>query len=244
LSLNSVGHVNHSAIYVAIMLGVCLAWLYSDPRSIVAGATSLFLLVSVVVSESRGAVGAALMMLVLMAAAWWRRSRVPALIALGVVALWALLALLGAMEVLEKQEALVKGNNPLNFRQEVWRFAFAAWQQHPWFGVGMDNFAQAVDPSRRALYPHGHNLYLNTVVERGIVGALPLFAVLLAWTVSLWRRRPGARGAELDWVLWGGAAGALWVTVVVGLVNTTLHHEHGLLAALLLGLWLARTHRR
>lgn len=244
LSLNSVGHVNHSAIYVAIMLGVCLAWFFTDQRAVVAAAASVLLLVSVVVSESRGAVGAALLMLVLMAAAWWRRSRVPLVLALGVVAVCTTLALIGGTEVFEKHEAQVTKNNPLSFRREIWQFAWAAWQQHPWFGVGMDNFVQVVDPSRRDVYPHGHSLYLNTLVERGIFGAMPLFAVLLAWTVSLWRRRPAAATAELDWVLWGGAASALWVTSVVGLVNTTLHHEHGLLAALLLGLWLARRHRR
>src|SRR3954470_7546153 len=176
LSLNSVGHVNHSAIYVAIMLGLCLAWLFTE-RSILAGAASLLLLVSVVVSESRGAAGAALLMLVILAGAWWRRSRVPAAIALGVVVVFSLLALLGGTEVIEKHEALVKGNNPLSFRQEIWQFALSAWQQHPWLGVGVDNFAQVIDPSRRGVYPHAHNLYLNTIVERGIVGALPLFAV-------------------------------------------------------------------
>jgi hypothetical protein len=30
------------------------------------------------------------------------------------------------------------------------------------------------------------------------------------------------------------------VTIGVGLVNTTLHHEHGILAALLFGLWLSK----
>ena len=34
------------------------------------------------------------------------------------------------------------------------------------------------------------------------------------------------------------------VTAGIGTVNTTLHHEHGLLAALLLGLWLSTLHAR
>jgi O-antigen ligase len=169
---------------------------------------------------------------------------VPALAALGVVAVCALLALAGGTEVFEKNEALVKGNNPLSFRQQVWQLALAAWQQHPWFGIGMDNFGQVVDPAWRGVYNHGHNLYLNTLAERGMVGALPLFAVLVAWGASLWRRWPAADGPALDWVLWGGAATALFVSAMVGAVNTTLHHEHALLATLLLGLWLARTHRR
>lgn len=244
LSLNSVGHVNHSAIYLAIVLGLCVAWLFSGERIAVAAATALLLLVSVVVTESRGAVGAALALLLVLGAAWWPRSRVPVLVAGAAVAVCVGFALLGGTEVLEKHEALVKSHNPINFRQEVWQFALSAWQRHPWFGVGMDNFGQAVDPAHRAVYPHGHSLYLNALAERGILGALPLFAVLAAWTVSLWRRRPGAAAPALEWVLWGGALSALFISASVGLVNTTLHHEHGLLAALLLGLWLGHTHRR
>lgn len=243
LSLNSVGHVNHSAIYLAIILGICAAWLFAGERRMLAVAASTLVLVSVVVTESRGAVGVALATVVLLGAAFWRRSRVPIVIALAVAVAFALLAFMGGTEVLEKHEALVKAHNPLSFRQEVWHFALAAWQQHPWFGVGMDNFAQVVDPSRRALYPHGHNLYLNTLAERGILGALPLFAVLIAWGVTLWRRFPVASAPALDWVLWGGAATALFVSAAVGMVNTTLHHEHGLLATLLLGLWLAHSRR-
>ena len=244
LSLNSVGHVNHSAIYLAIILGICVAWLFTGERRVLATAASVLVLVSVVVTASRGAVGVALVTIVLLAVAFWRRSRVPALVALGVVLVCVLFALAGGTEVFEKHEALVKANNPLAYRQEVWQFAWTAWLQHPWFGAGMDNFGLVVDSSHRALYPHGHSLYLNTLAERGVVGALALFAVLAAWAVTLWRRFPPAAAPALDWVLWGGAATALFVSAAVGAVNTTLHHEHGLLAVLLLGLWLARTHRR
>ena len=244
LSLNSVGHVNHSAIYLAIVLGACVAWLFTGERPVLAAAASLLVLVSVVVTASRGAVGVALVTIVCLGLAFWRRSRVPALAALGVVAVCALLAFAGGTEVFEKNEALVKGNNPLSFRQQVWQLALAAWQQNPWFGIGMDNFGQVVDPAWRGVYNHGHNLYLNTLAERGMVGALPLFAVLVAWGASLWRRWPAADRPALDWVLWGGAATALFVSAAVGVVNTTLHHEHASLATLLLGLWLAHTHRR
>ncbi len=238
LSLNSVGHVNHTAIYLAIMLGLCVAWLYSGERPVLAAATTLLVLVSVSVTASRAAVGAALVTPVFLAIVWWRRSRLPLAFALSVVALALLAALIGGAEVFEKHEALVTAGHTLAFRDEAWRFAVTAWLEHPWFGVGMDNFGLAVDPARRTLYPHAHSLYLNTLAERGLIGALPLFALLVAWALSLWRRRPALAAPALGWVLWGAAAGALLVTAAVGLVNTTLHHEHGLLAVLLLGLWL------
>jgi hypothetical protein len=58
--------------------------------------------------------------------------------------------------------------------------------------------------------------------------------------VSLLRNRPVASADDEAWLLWGAAATAWLVTVGVGLVNTTLHHEHGILAVLLLGLWLSK----
>ena len=66
-------------------------------------------------------------------------------------------------------------------------------------------------------------------------------AMLRRFTVH---RRPRERDGDLDWLLWGGALSGLVITISAGLVNTTLHHEHGILATLLLGLWLTSLPRR
>jgi len=133
----------------------------------------------------------------------------------------------------------------LSYRDQVWQLAVDTWRAHPWFGVGMDNFqlvaaARENDPTR-ALYPHAHNLYLGALAERGLVGTVPLAAVLAAWPLWLWRRRPRKDDGDWAWLLWGAAAGAWLVTVLAGVVNSTLHDEHAMLAVLLLGLWLARS---
>jgi len=57
--------------------------------------------------------------------------------------------------------------------------------------------------------------------------------------------RTVVESAEKAYTIVIRAATSAWlVTIVVGIVNTTFHHEHGLLAALLLGLWLPVSHRR
>jgi len=86
---------------------------------------------------------------------------------------------------------------------------------------------------------HGHSLYVTTLAERGLVGLGVLLAVLVAWGASLVRGFPDAAAPPLRWTYWGGAAGAWIITTVVGVVNTTLHHEHALLCTLLLGGWLS-----
>jgi len=247
LELNSVGHVNHTVVYLAIMLGVCAAWLFLGRQRAIAGAISFFVLVAVFVAASRSGVVAALAVLGALAVAWWPRSRIPAVIAAAVIIASAALAAVGGAEVFEKQAESVQAGHLLNFREEAWKLAVSTWQAHPWFGIGMENFGQAsrglATEQLRNLMPHAHNLYLNTLAERGLIGALPVFAMLAVWGWRLVARRPRRGDADHEWLLWA-AASAWIVTVAVGMVNTTFHHEHGLLAVLLLGLWLPVSHRR
>lgn len=245
LELNSVGHVNHSAIYLAIMLGLCAGWLFSGRQRVLAAATCALVLVSLFVGESRAGVAVGLLTLGALGLAWWPRSRVPALIA-GVVLVVSVAALFAGAEVWQRHEQTVATGQTFTYRERAWSHALATWQRYPWFGAGMDNFSLTLrDESRKFqdLLRHPHSLYLGALAERGIVGAAPLAAVMVAWPFFLVRRRPAAAANGGEWLLWSGAAAAWTVSAVAGLVNTTLHHEHGLLAVLLLGLWLGRAHR-
>lgn len=244
LELNSVGHVNHTAIYLAIILGLCVSWVFTWRHATLACVASVVILVALFVTASRGALAAALVMVLVLAAAWWPRRRWPLLASVIAVALALALAVAFDVQVIRKHEANVQAGVILSYRDQVWQLALDTWRAHPWFGVGMDNFqlvtaGRESDPNR-ALYPHAHNLYLGALAERGLVGAAPLAAVLVAWVLWLVRRRPRNDDGDWDWLLWGAAAGAWLITALAGTVNTTLHDEHGLLAALLLGLWLSR----
>ena len=261
LQLNSVGHVNHTAIYLAIMLGVCASWLFAGwhawppARRTIALSTVLLVLGSVIATASRAAVAAAFAMLFLLAVAWWPRWRAP-LLASGIALVVTAAALFaGGAEVIRKHEINVQAKNVLAYRGGIWRAALTAWQRYPWAGVGIDNYARITherlkawraeagkdyEPRLYLPYVHAHSLYLNTLAERGLVGATALMAVLAAWLIFLWRYKPPPQAPDDDWLLWGGAAGAWLVTTGVGAFNTTLHHEHAILAVLLLGLWLSR----
>jgi O-antigen ligase len=269
LQLNSVGHVNHTAIYLAIMLGVCASWLFAcwhawarGRRGIALG-TVFLVLVSLIVTASRGAIGVGLLLALILAAAWWPRWRRP-LVASMASAIVIVSMLIGFdAQVVKKQIANAAAENVLSFRDGIWRMGFAAWEKYPWFGVGKDNYGLITHERIRAWrleagkdyvesdyvqFPHAHSLYVNTLTERGAIGFAALAALLLAWLTSLIRNRPRPKDSDLSWLLWGGASSALIVTAGVGIVNTTFHHEHGLLAALLLGLWLStlparRAHR-
>jgi len=197
-------------------------------------------------------------MLLVLAAAWWRRSRMPILAAAALVVLTVAVGWFGGAEVFRKHQAVVEAHNVLAYRDGIWRAALVAWQRYPLLGIGIDNYHLVklervqrwrreagldFEAQRYAEFPHAHSLYLNTLAERGIVGSAPLLAVLAAWLVSLLRHLPQREAPDEDAIWWGAAAGAWLVTTGVGLVNTTLHHEHAILAMLLLGFWLSRLRR-
>jgi O-antigen ligase len=264
LQLYSVGHVNHTAIYLAIMLGLCVSWLLGSWRSCGIAARALALAITAVVlgslifTASRGAIGVGLALLPLLGFAWRPRLRGAFIAGLAAAVLITAAGVRFGVEVVRRQENYEAMANILSYRDGIWHLGLEGWRHFPWFGVGMDNYAlidperlkawlaaegRPYDPAAYVHFPHAHSLYINTLAERGIVGAAVLLLVLLAWLAAVFRP-PSPRAADLDWTLWGAAFGAWLVTVGVGLVNTTLHHEHAILAVLLLGLWLARKEAR
>lgn len=260
LQLNSVGHVNHSAIYLAISFGAILAGLLAYWGKL---ATSwrilgcLFVLVlaaSVLGPSSRGAVFMMFVNVFLLGLVWLRRSVKATVVILAAAAMIGSGSYFVEIVVVKEQQLLVKEHNILSGRGPVWNTALAAWQQFPVFGVGMDNFNQiSLDKIRawfttagrhfdpKAFYgsSHSHSLYLNTLAERGLFGLTVVLFVLLTWLYWLGRNIPKAGDEDIAWALWGSSSSAWLVTVGVGFVNTTLHHEHAILSALLLGMWLA-----
>jgi O-antigen ligase len=260
LQMNSVGHVNHSAIYLAIVLGLALAatraWWSSWGWGRRAGALALLaaFALSLQWMESRGAIGAAFVMSAALLGVEALRQRRPLRTTVLVVLAAAAAVLLATPAFIEKNLRFMEAGKFLNVRDGVWRVGFYAWREYPAFGVGMDNFhrirpenvrewnakhGEPFEPEALLFTSHGHSLYVTALAERGLVGLGMLLAVLVAWAAFLVRSTPGAGAPPLHWTYWGGAAAAWIVSVLVGLVNTTLHHEHALLAMLLLGGWLS-----
>ncbi len=261
LEINSVGQVNHTAIYLAIVLGMVLSAVMAYWRAWPRVGRFLGLLavsliaVSVVITASRGAVGIAVVMVLVLAAAWRSRIRSALPLAVLVCILGSGFAWIAKIEVVRKQEAQAEVNNVLSDRDRIWNNAVAAWDRFPLFGVGMSNFdlitvervrewrAEAGKPFDETRYyrngSHGHSLLFNTLAERGAVGLAALVAVLAAWMASLVHHRPRAQDEDLKWALWGAALSAWLVSVGAGIVNTSLHHEHAILSVSLLAMWLA-----
>jgi O-antigen ligase len=259
LELNSVGQVNHSAIYMTICLGIDAAftlvyWRTLTParRVLLAGA-GLLMLIGLFLTGSRAAAGCAVLIVCVLAAVCGRVLGLGRAVWAGALLVIAASLLIGGTSALQRQIETTEDDNMLTQRDLIWNRGLVAWRAVPWFGVGPDNYSQITardlqaelkaegkpyDPREYAGAPHAHNLYINTLVERGILGLAALLAALLTWAAMLWRHRPrmGADPAAL--MLWCASFSGWLVTVLIGMVNTTLHHEHALLALMTLGLWL------
>ena len=260
LELHSVGHVNHSAIYLTISYGALLSMLLSFWSKItgvwrwVGSLLTLLFLGAIFLTASRAAVGVGLLLTMVLGIFWIKRSYYFLLILVSIIIASSSVAYIAKIEVITKQETDTRENNVLAFRDHIWNTAIVAWRKFPAFGVGMHNFNQismpkvkqwveesgkAYDASAYLGTSHAHSLYLNTLAERGVFGLTILLSVLFAWFFWLLRFIPKARDENIAWAIWGASFSAWFATVGIGLVNTTLHHEHGILSALLLGIGLA-----
>lgn len=264
--LHSVGHTNHSAIYLVIVALGTLGALLSLWSRLAKGWRAALLLAwlgqtwLIVTGESRGALLAyAVGLVVLIFAMVPPRRRIPLL---GYIALSLAAMLAWNPYLITKTGGQLQGNalpTVSSYRVELARTALEAVRQHPLSGVGAGNFRLATAkqigtwldarneiyrPDRYFHSSHAHNLYFNTLAERGLLGSAALLFLALVWLRRLMCRPNCAAHdklrAPLVWVI--GMSGFTGV-FVAGLFNTSLHHEHGLLAMFALGLLLAETPR-
>ena len=266
LEIHSVGHVNHSAIYLVMIFGASLGWFLSQYhakkneiglswKNIFLGALALLFFISLIIGQSRGAFGIAVLLglslLFLLGKNKWVKIG-------GVAVIIAILILTVTLKtnIIQKQITNTENNNVLAFRDRVWNVSLEASRFYPVFGIGLSNWhfinlehlkksvearGDTFNPEHYYFPGHSHNLYLSALVERGIVGLVVTFIFMLAWIASLIKTFGRARRSGEETLLWAGSFSAWVATFGIGLVNTTFHHEHAILACLFLGLYVSYT---
>ncbi len=261
LELKSVGHVNHSAIYLTIMYGISLSmtvrqWPSSSfPKNLSFTTITTLLFLSIVIGQSRAALGIALPLSILIFFLLTDSKKNKLISLILVIFCFVSLVLINPI-VLQKHKNNLITNNTLAGRAQVWNVSLEAARWHPALGLGMNNWKfitpEAIKESieKRGIpyqpddhiFPnHSHNLYLTILVERGMIGLSVLVFALLTWGIHLIKTyQPCKRQGQL--MIWGSALSAYIIVIGIGTVNTTIHHEHGLLTALCLGILLAATH--
>jgi len=266
LEIHSVGHVNHSAIYLVMIFGAALGWFLSTLnikketlqkkfQIILLGMLSLLFFISLIIGQSRGAFGIGVILGLSLMILLGKNKKIRWL---GVVSIIGVLFLTGLLKtnIIQKQIARSEEKNVLAFRDRVWNVSLEASRFSPLLGIGMSNWhfisldqlkksvenrGETFDAEKYFFPGHSHNLYLSALVERGMVGLIVTFIFMLVWMTSLIKNFGRAKRSTEETFLWAGSFSAWLATFGIGLVNTTFHHEHAILACLFLGLYVSYT---
>lgn len=262
LQLHSVGHVNHSAIYLTMIFGAALGWLLSTNKNtnllkrLLLITLTIALFTSLIIGESRGAVGVGFT-LALILIFTLSKNFITKSIGIGSAILVTVLAVSLNTGVVQKEIEHEKNNDILANRSKVWNVSFEAARFSPLLGLGMSNWhfitidqlktsvekrGKTFDQNNYGLqWGHSHNVYLTALVDRGIVGLGVTLLFMFAWLRHLIKTFYLTRKFNEATYLWAGSFSAWLATFGIGFVNTTFHHEHGILACQLLGLYLSYT---
>jgi len=266
LEVHSVGHVNHSAIYLVMIFGASLAWLLSHLNAkkekvtlswqiTLLGILSLLFFISLIIGESRGASGIAVILAMMLCLLLPLKKYLKLF---GVLFISSMLILTVAVNapIVKKQIINQENNNVLSARDRIWNVSIEAARFHPLLGIGLSNWhfinldqlkksvedrGEIFDSRIYSFQGHSHNLYLSALIERGIVGLFVTFIFMVAWIRHLIKTFQWAKKSIERTYLWGGSLSAWVATFGIGFVNTTFHHEHAILACLFLGIYLSYT---
>jgi putative inorganic carbon (HCO3(-)) transporter len=228
-----------------------------------AGLCGALIFVAVALSQSRGAwLGGAMAGLCLLLA--WSRATRRLLVPLGlgavIVLILALSGVLPASMLDRLSQAidyfgvfdvrtvdLTSDNWSVVERMAHWQAGWYMFLDHPWFGVGAGNYADAypayyVGPWREAL-GHAHNYYLNMLAELGIVGGGILLLLLGIVFVRLGGPlvRTEQRSTAFARAVLAGVFGGLIVFCMHNLFDNLFVHSVNLQVGVLIGLGLLAT---
>lgn len=265
LELHSVGHVNHSAIYLVMIFGASLGWFLSsfDLKKfkmkisnlpiLGLGILSIIFFISLIIGQSRGAYGIAIILGLIILFSISKNKKIKFWGSMLIILL-VLASVIFKTGVIEKQINNQKANNVLSYRDKVWNVSIEAARFAPLLGIGLSNWhfitldqlKQSVEDrgekfnADHYFFPgHSHNLYLSALVERGMIGLFVTLIFMLFWIWDVIKTFHWAAKSDESIRLWAGSLSAWVATFGIGLVNTTFHHEHAILACLFLGLYLS-----
>jgi len=266
LELNSVGHVNHTAIYLAICSGLALSYVTFARTALQSRLMFMMILLiltySTLLTSARGSILPLLLTALLMLSAKSISEKKIRYLVFIVIASSAAIYLASEMGMSFIGKTAQIANGGIGQRDRTAMTALLVFREFPFFGIGLENYGHWVNLENitelankygiavSQTLPnsgHAHSLYGTFLAERGIVGFAPILLLLGYWAVQLLRQSPVSFSSyETDYIAWGGALSA-WILVSIGgIFNTTLHHEHGMLSMMLFAIWagLPRTKRQ
>jgi len=260
LQLHSVGHVNHSAIYLCMMAGAGLSLLISQLQSakkknvFITSLLFIFLISSVIISQSRGAFGIVFLLTYVLILLSKLSIKIKTIFLILVSTFLIAIVFIKPAQVIEKHIINQNNHDVLALRDKVWRAAYEVAKFNPILGIGNGNWRQIkIDQIKFHVEARGgtfiakefflepghpHNIYLSNLVDRGILGFITFLSFMSIWLITLIKSYKKFN-QDSKAILFIMGSFSAWTTIFgIGFVNTTFHHENALLALFFLGLHL------
>ena len=258
VELNSVGHVNHTAIYLFIVYTISLSLLIFNFKNIgnflrtILVLTSVVLFYVVIDTHSRAASGliAIVTLIAMLYSIYYYRSWCSLIISILLISLASIILVYDPPAVVNKfiNGSNLTGDSP---RQKIRNFAYYVFKIDPILGTGIGNFPNfghddikdlviqdkgVYDKNQFMPYAHPHNTYLVYLTGGGVL----LFSIFSWFWLHIMQiiYRINKESNE-KWLVFNGIS-VVMIVLGIGWVNTTLAHEHALITMFVLGFLISR----
>ncbi|MGH1460817.1 MAG: O-antigen ligase family protein [Neptuniibacter sp.] len=268
VEMHSLGHPNHSAIYLQLCICIGLPYLFFARSTIwsklVIAALLGFMALGILMMQSRAVIAAMVIIICLafVAAVLARRWIViTALIGMILVSLVSLGSVYS--KIVEKHHFwfnhyVLNEQGHLTPRGQINTMSDYVFEQFPLLGIGYENYsdftANKLRPmleERGEILPnvvedwllgfHPHNTFYDQLTASGIVGFL-VFLVFFAYTFRfIWYHRPCKGTDKQAWQIewwWLSVLFIVFSILAIGLFNSSLRHENAVLTFTMLSYFL------
>jgi len=254
IELHSVGHVNHTAIYLLISYILSLTFLVLNFRNLINSVRIILTIISfilalvVIDTNSRAASGILVIfsVLVLIYLIFNYKKRSVTIGALLFALCTISLVIINPPTVIDKfiNGTHLIGDSP---RQKIRNHAYYTFRTSPILGVGFGNYVHFGHDDIKDLVmkekgeyvkenflpgSHPHNVFYTYLVSGGVV-MLSVFMIFWLYFSKLIYQV--YKSSTEKWLAFSGL-GIAMVTLAIGWVNTTFAHEHALISMFVIGL--------
>jgi hypothetical protein len=256
--LHSVGHINHTAIFLLIAYSISLSLLLFNFKNL-NNFYKIFLLVSTLVlfsatvdTSSRAAFGLLIIVTIIdfLYLIVISRKLTILFIFFGLTSLVSIFFIQNPpnalVRILSKDHILEDST-----RDKIRNFSYYAFKKNPLLGIGFGNYGKIkiediksevikdIGVFDNKLYlpsSHAHNVYHTYLVSGGVL----IFSIFLwFWFYIVWIIIQLISAKKNQWVVVSSIS-VLLINLIIGWVNTTLHHEHAILSMFILGLLISQ----
>ncbi|WP_149714186.1 O-antigen ligase family protein [Campylobacter concisus] len=249
--LKSIGHVNHSAIFmllvfcVALISAAELKKIYEKYIAIVVAGICVF---GIMIAGSRATMY--LLPIIIFSILLYQISKrqTELKLAFSLIILFSVIAIfytyISANIIQDERfySQLTKGVTGSETRYPIFASAFYMWLENPLFGIGSGQF-KIIDitkyfPGNGEIHvSHSHNTFLTFLTEKGIIALLAYLVFQLSLFIKFIKNFRQNNIVFLALLM-------LMANNIISLANTTFHHENALLMLLFWALALSATDKK